>query len=43
MNGQTYAPDEIARWLVSAGFTDTRQISLSKSPGFVLVVGTKTG
>lgn len=43
VNGQTYATDEIAGWLMAAGFTNPRGISLLKLPGFGLVVGTITG
>lgn len=42
-NGQTYPPQDIAGWLRQAGLTNPSEISLRKSPGFALVVGTKTG
>jgi len=41
--GQTYAFDEIAKWLTKAGFTNPCRITLRKTPGFGLVLGTKTG
>ena len=41
--GQTYAFDEIARWLTKVGFTNPCRINLPKTPGFGLVLGTKTG
>ena len=42
-NGQTYPPQDIAGWLRQAGLTNPSEISLRKSPGFALVVGTKAG
>ncbi len=42
-NGQTFTFEEIARWLIKAGFTNIPQINLRSAPGFSLVVGTKTG
>lgn len=41
LGGQTYTFDEIASWLTKVGFIDTRLISLRKTPGFSLVLGTK--
>ena len=43
VNGQTYFPREVTDWLTKTGFTSTRWVSLKKSPGFALVVGTKAG
>jgi hypothetical protein len=42
VNGQTYPPQDIAGWLRQAGLTNPREILLRKSPGFALVIGTKT-
>lgn len=39
--GRTYAFDEFAGWLTAAGFRKPRRISLWKTPGVGLVVGTK--
>ena len=41
VNGQTYPPAEIERWLVEAGFTNPATILLRNTPGFGVVVGTK--
>ena len=41
--GQSYAFDEVARWLLAVGFTKPRQINLRKSPGIGLVLATRTG
>ncbi len=41
--GQTYAFDEIARWLTKVDFVNPCRINLPKTPGFGLVLGTKTG
>ena len=41
VNGQTYPPGEIERWLVEAGFTNPSSILLRNTPGFGVVVGTK--
>jgi len=43
MEAQTYAYDEIAGWLTQAGFVNPRRMDLLKTPGFGLVLGTKTG
>jgi hypothetical protein len=43
LEAQTYAFDEIAGWLTQAGFTNLRRINLLKTPGFALVLGTKSG
>jgi hypothetical protein len=43
VGGQIYTFDEIARWFTAVGFTSPRRINLRKSPGFGLVLGTKTG
>lgn len=42
-NGQTYPPQDIAGWLRQAGLNHPSETFLRKSPGFALVVGTKTG
>ncbi len=43
VNGQTYPPQDIACWLRRVGLNHPSEILLRKSPGFALVVGTKTG
>ncbi len=43
LDAQTYTFDEIASWLTKAGFTKPRRIDLRKTPGFGLVLGTRTG
>jgi len=41
VGGQTYSPDEITQWLITAGFTSIRRINLNKTPGFGLLQGSK--
>lgn len=43
LEAQTYEFNEIAGWLTEVGFADIGRISLRKTPGFSLVLGTKTG
>src|SRR5262249_34102775 len=43
LEAQTYEFDEIAGWLTKIGFIKIGRISLRKTPGFSLVLGTKTG
>lgn len=43
LEGQTYPFADLASWLTDAGFANLKQINLRKSPGFSLVLGTKTG
>ena len=43
LGAQTYTFDEIADWLRDTGFKKLRRIRLRRTPGFGLVVGTKTG
>ena len=41
VNGQTYTPGEIERWLLEAGFTNPSTKLLRNTPGFGVVVATK--
>lgn len=41
VNGQTYPPEEIERWLIEAGFTNPSSILLRNTPGFGVVMATK--
>ena len=41
VNGQTYPPGEIERWLVEAGFINPVSMLLRNTPGFGVVVGMK--
>ena len=43
IGGQTHSSNEIARWLIAGGFTSLHRMNLRKSPGFGLMLGTKTG
>ncbi len=43
LEAQTYAYDDIAGWLAKADFANPCRINLLKTPGFSLVLGTKTG
>jgi precorrin-6B methylase 2 len=43
LGAKTYGFDEIAGWLTKAGFTNPKRINQRKTPGFSLVLGTKTG
>lgn len=43
MEAQTYGFADIAGWLAQAGFVNPRRMDLLKTPGFGLVLGTKTG
>ena len=43
LEAQTYAFDDITRWLTQVGFANLRQINLLKTPGFGLVLGAKSG
>ncbi len=43
LDAQTYAFDEIVSWITKVGFANPRGINLRKTPGFGLVLGTKTG
>lgn len=40
VNGQTYAPGEIERWLIEAGFSNPTSMLLRETPGFGVVAGT---
>ncbi len=43
LEAQTYTFEDIADWLAQTGFVNPHQINLLKTPGFSLVLGTKTG
>jgi len=43
LEAQTYTFEDIAGWLTQAGFVNPRRMDLLKTPGFGLVLGTKTG
>jgi hypothetical protein len=43
LEAQTYGFEDIAGWLAQTGFVNPHQINLLKTPGFSLVLGTKTG
>jgi hypothetical protein len=42
LGAQTYAFEDVASWLATAGFHSTRRLALRKTPGFSLLLAVKT-